>query len=82
MPPRLTYSLLLFVTLFVLQEVRPLYKAKAYKELVVAGMIMMLALAYGIDYIMGSQLLPNPNFLLTLFKPFSQSFEKFFQVTG
>lgn len=80
MPPRLTYSLLLFITLFVLREVRPLCKARAYKELAVTSMIMMLALAYGIDYIMGLQLLPNPNFLLTLFKPLSQSFEKFFQV--
>jgi hypothetical protein len=61
--------LLLFISLFVLQEVRPLCKAKAYKEVAVAGMIMMLALAYGIDYIMGTQLLPNPNLLLTLFKP-------------
>ncbi len=82
MPLRLIYSLLLFISLFVLQEVRPLCKAKAYKEVAVAGMIMMLALAYGIDYIMGTQLLPNPNLLLTLFKPLSQSFEKFFQVTG
>lgn len=43
---------------------------------------MLLALVYGIDYIIGSQLLPNPNVLIALFKPLSQSIEKFFQVTG
>ena len=82
MPPKLIYGLLLFTSLFVLLEAKPLFNAKAYKELAVAGMIMMLALAYGIDYIMGVQFLPNPNFLITLFKPVSQSFVKFFQVTG
>jgi hypothetical protein len=82
LPPRLTYSLLLFITLFVLWEVRPHYKARAYKELVISGGIMLLALVYGIDYIIGSQLLPNPNVLIALFKPLSQSIENFFQVTG
>lgn len=82
MPPRLIYSLLLFVILFVLLEARPLFKARNFKELAVAGLIMVLALAYGLDYMTGSQLLPNPNLLISWFKPISQSFDKFFQVTG
>jgi hypothetical protein len=76
------YLLMVFIILFILQEGKPLLNTKAYKELAVAGIIMLLALAYGIDYIMGSQLLPNPDLLLTLLKPLSQSFEKFFQVNG
>jgi len=39
-------------------------------------------LAYGIDYMTESQLLPNPNLLITWFKPVSESFDKFFWVTG
>lgn len=81
MPPRLIYSLLLFTTLFVLLEARPLFKARNFKELAVAGLIMTLALAYGIDFMTGWQILPNPNLLITLFKPLSESFDKFFQVT-
>jgi len=82
LPPRLIYSLLLFTALFVLLEVRPLFRARNFKELAVAGLIMALALAYGIDYMTESQLLPNPNLLITWFKPVSESFDKFFWVTG
>ena len=80
MPFRLVYSLGLFVILFIFLEVIRLVRQRAYKELIVAGSIMLLALAYGIDFIMGSQFLPNPNRLLTLLRPMSELFEKFFQV--
>lgn len=72
---------MLFVILFIFLEVIRLLRRRAYKELIVAGSIMLLALAYGIDFIMGSQVLPNPNRLLIALRPISESFEKFFQVT-
>lgn len=81
MPPRLLYAQILFVILFIFLEVIRLVRRRAYKELIVAGSIMLLALAYGIDFIMGSQVLPNPNRLLISLRPISEAFEKFFQVT-
>ncbi|HWQ74469.1 MAG TPA: hypothetical protein VN441_04075 [Syntrophomonas sp.] len=80
MPFRLLYAQVLFVILFISLEVIRLFRRRAYKELIVAGSIMLLALAYGIDFITGSQFLPNPNRLLILLRPISESFEKFFQV--
>lgn len=82
LPARLIYSLLLFTALFVLLEARPLYKKQAYKQLAVASLILILALSYGIDYMLGMQLLPNPNRLIILFKPLSDSFNMFFQVNS
>ncbi|HRW13336.1 MAG TPA: hypothetical protein P5549_09445 [Syntrophomonas sp.] len=80
MPPRLIYSLLLFSMLYVLLEARPLFKTRAYKDLAVTSLILILALSYGIDYMMGTQLLPNPNRLIILFKPLSEALNSFFQV--
>lgn len=81
LPPRLIYALLLFPILFALLEARPLYKQRAYKQLAVSSLILILALSYGIDFMLGAQLLPNPNLLIILFKPLSDAFNTFFQVT-
>lgn len=81
MPHSLLFSLILFVGLFILLEAKSLMRTRAYKELLVASSLLTLALIYGIDYALDWQLLPNPNILLTILKPVSESLEKFFQVT-
>lgn len=82
MPSSLLFSLLLFVGLFILLEAKSLFQRQAYKELLVASLLLTLALFYGVDYALDWQFLPNPNILLTIFKPVSESVDKFFQVTG
>jgi len=80
MPSSLILPMILFFTLFVLLEARSLLKRKAFKELMIASLILMLSLGYGLDYAFNWQFLPNPNRLLTLVKPLSEAFDKFFQV--
>ena len=82
MPSSLIFSLILFVGLFILLEGKSLLRRKVYIELMVASLLLTLALFYGIDYAQDWQFLPNPNILLTILKPVSESFDKFFQVTG
>ena len=82
MPSSLIFSLILFIGLFILLEVKSLFQRRAYKELMVASLLLTLALFYGMDYALDWQVLPNPNHLLTLLKPVSESVDKFFQVTG
>lgn len=82
MPSSLLFSLILFVGLFIVLEAKPLLQRRAYKELIVASLLLTLALFYGMDYALGWQILPNPNILLTILKPVSESVDKFFQVTG
>jgi len=66
--------------LYGLLEARPLFKTRAYKDLAVTSLILILALSYGIDYMMGMQILPNPNRLIILLKPLSEALNSFFQV--
>jgi hypothetical protein len=82
MPSSLIFALLLFVGLFILLEAKSLMRRRAYKELLVASLLLTLALFYGVDYALDWQFLPNPNILITIFKPVSESVDKFFQVTG
>jgi hypothetical protein len=82
MPSSLIFALLLFVGLFILLEAKSLMRRRAYKELLVASLLLTLALLYGVDYALDWQVLPNPNILLTIFKPVSESVDKFFQVTS
>ncbi len=82
MPSSLLFSLILFVGLFIMLEAKPLFQRRAYKELIVASLLLTLALLYGIDYSLDWQILPNPNILLTILKPLSESADKFFQVTS
>lgn len=82
MPSSLILPMILFICLFVLLEARSLLKRRAFKELIVACLILILSLAYGMDYALDWQFLPNPNRLLTLVKPISESIDKFFQVKG
>ncbi|HZK87264.1 MAG TPA: hypothetical protein VFC40_04805 [Syntrophomonas sp.] len=82
MPSSLIFALLLFVGLFILLEAKSLMRRRAYKELLVASLLLTLALLYGVDYALDWQVLPNPNILLTIFKPLSESVDKFFQVTS
>lgn len=82
MPSSLIFALLLFVGLFILLEAKSLMRRRVYKELLVASLLLTLALLYGVDYALDWQVLPNPNILLTIFKPVSESVDKFFQVTS
>jgi hypothetical protein len=82
MPSSLIFALLLFVGLFILLEAKSLMRRRAYKELLVASLLLTLALFYGVDYALDWQFLPNPNILITIFKPVSESVDKFFQVTS
>lgn len=80
MPSSLIFTLLIFTCLFIWFEARFLFKRRAFKELIVTCLLLLLALSYGMDYAMEWQLLPNPNLSLTILKPVSESMEKFFQV--
>ncbi len=82
MPFSLVYTLLLFSALFLGLEAPSLFRGRAYKELIITSLLLALGLFYGIDYALDWQFLPNPNILLTLFKPVSESMEAFFQITG
>jgi len=81
MPASLNPILLLFVILFLGLEARALFKKHAFKELIVASLLLSLGFAYGIDYAWGWNFLPNPNISLTIFKPISETLDTFFQVT-
>lgn len=82
MPSSLILPLILFTILFILLEAKSLFQRRAFKKLIVASLLLTLALFYGMDYALGWQILPNPNMLLTILKPVSESVDKFFQVTG
>lgn len=81
MPFSLVFVLLLFVSLFLCLELRALIKQRELKELIVACLLLGLSITYGVDYAMDWQVLPNPNSLLYMLKPVSESFDKFFQIT-
>ncbi len=81
MPSSLTYVLGLFTGLFLFLEVRPLIRQREYKVLIVASLVLIIGLFYGMDYAMNWEVLPNPKTLLTILKPVSESVDKFFQVS-
>ena len=82
MPFSLIFVLLLFIGLFIWLELRALIKQREYKELMVASLFLVLSISYGLDYALDRQFLPNPNKLLYILKPVSESVDKFFQITG
>lgn len=82
MPFTLIYSLLIFIALFSLLELRSLIKKQQWRELIVAIFFFSIALSYGTDYAMGWNMMPNPHKILFLVKPISEAFESFFQVAG
>lgn len=82
MPSSLILPLILFTILFILLEAKSLFQRRAFKKLIITSLLLTLALFYGMDYALGWQILPNPNMLLTILKPVSESVDKFFQVTG
>lgn len=82
MPSSLIFSMILLVSLFFLLEARSLVKRREFKELIVACLLLLLALTYGMDYMLNWNFLPNPNILLTLLKPVSESMDKLLQVKG
>jgi len=72
--------LVLFVSLFAVLEVRPSLKNKEFKEMIIASLFLLLGLSYGIDYAMDWRMLPNPSSVITMVKPVSQAFDRFFEV--
>jgi len=82
MPFSLFLILFLFVVLYLWLEPRALFKQRAFKELIIASLLLGLGLAYGMDYALGWQFLPNPNISLTILKPISEIINNFFQVAG
>lgn len=82
MPFSLVFVLLLFTGVFLWREPSTLIKTRQFKELIIACLLLGLSLSYGIDYAMDWHVLPNPNNLLYILKPVSESIEAFFQITG
>lgn len=80
MPSVLIYFLILFLFLFIILEISPSLKQKRYYEILVAAWFFLLGLSYGMDYVIGSNILPNPNKFLTMFKPVYQVFSGFFEI--
>jgi len=76
----LIYVLLLFTALFLGLEARNLVKRQDFKELFIATLLLVLGWAYGVDYALHYKVLPDPQSLLTVTRPISDSFEQFFQV--
>lgn len=82
MPFSLIFTIIIFTGLFILLEPKSLIQRREYKELIIAGLLLMLGFVYGLDYALDWQALPNPNRLLIILQPISESVDKFFQVTG
>lgn len=80
MPITLLYSVIIFIALFIFWEAGTLLKRHALKELLIASLLLVLAGCYGMDFALGWQYLPNPNALIHMFQPVSESFDTFFQV--
>lgn len=76
------YFIILFLFLFFLWEWKPLVKQGHWRDLAVAFLFLIIAITYGLDYVMDLKILPNPDLLFNLVKPVSEAFEKFFQVAG
>lgn len=74
------YIMLIFIGLFIVLEVSSLLKQKMFKELILASLLLLLALAYGTDLAMDWMKLPNPRAMITIVKPISQAFERALQV--
>ena len=82
MPILLVYSIILCIFLFFLWEWQPLIKQRLWWDLTVALLLLFISVSYGLDYALSLKILPNPDSLLNLVKPVSETFEKFFQVAG
>lgn len=76
----IVYIMLIFISLFIILEVRPLLKQNMLKELIAASLLLLLALSYGTDLAMGWMKLPNPKAMITVVKPISEAFDKTLQV--
>jgi len=72
--------LLLLISLFAVLEVRRSLKNREFKEIIIASLFLLLGLSYGIDYAMDWKVLPNPSSVITIVKPVSQAFDRFFEV--
>ncbi|CFX10293.1 Uncharacterized [Syntrophomonas zehnderi OL-4] len=81
MPSSILYYVLLFMLLFTVFQVRTLLKSQAYKELIVAVVLFLLAGLYGLDIAFNWHYLPNPNALIYVLEPVSQALETLLQVT-
>lgn len=81
MPISVLFFVLLFMLLFIIFEARTLLKSRAYKELIVAVFLFLLAGLYGLDLALGWHYLPNPNALIYVLQPVSQSLDTLLQVT-
>lgn len=74
------YAAAVFIAIFIPLEGKSLIKNRQWKELAVTTGILLIAVSYGVDFALDWNMLPNPNILITIFKPLSEAFESFFQV--
>lgn len=71
---------IIFIALVVVWEFPNLLKRKAYQDILIVTLLLLIATAYGIAYDLHSEMLPNPNRILFKFDPLADSFQSLLQI--
>ncbi len=74
------FILVLFAGLIIILELPGLLKGRAYKDLTIVAVLIILSISYGIAYHLKSNILPNPNRILYATQPMAETFQSLLQI--
>lgn len=72
--------MIVFIIMILLLEGQGIIARKEWKEILTVTAIVLLSLAYGMDYSLELHLLPDPKALIYKMFPLGQQFESFFNL--
>lgn len=72
--------MVVFITLISIIEGPGLIKRKEWKEITVVSFLVLISIAYGLDYALQSHLMPDPKSLIYRLLPIAEQFSAYFNL--
>ncbi len=72
--------LIIFIALVLMLEFPGLIRSRAYPDIIIVALLLLLSTAYGIAYDLNSDILPNPNRILFSLDHLADSFQSLLQL--
>lgn len=74
------FLILLFTGLFAAVEGKHLIRNRSWKEAFLGVILVLIAVAYGTDFMMESRVLPNPGMLFEKLQPLMKTYNDYFHI--
>lgn len=74
------FILFLFTALFAAVEGKHLIRNRSWKEAILGAIIVLIAAAYGTDFILESKMLPNPGLFFEKLQPLMKTYNDYFHI--